>query len=79
MSRAGTPTDHGSADRFVGVFKLAVAERGAYQTLGQFLQAAQDSIAFYNGVRPHESLGDVSPDQFAQEQGLLPVPSPTLI
>lgn len=44
MSRAGTPTDNGYAERFVGVFKLAVAERWAYHTLGQFLQAAQDWI-----------------------------------
>lgn len=79
MSRAGTPTDNGYAERFVGVFKLAVAERCAYQTLGQFLQAAQDWVQFYNGVRPHESLGYVSPDQFAQEHGLPPVPSPTLL
>jgi D-alanyl-D-alanine carboxypeptidase (penicillin-binding protein 5/6) len=33
MSRAGTPTDNGSAERFVEVFKLAVAERRAYHTL----------------------------------------------
>ena len=79
MSRAGTPTDNGYAERFVGVFKLAVAERCAYQTLGQFLQAAQDWVRFYNGVRPHESLDYVSPDQFAQEHGLPPVPSPTLM
>jgi transposase InsO family protein len=79
MSRAGTPTDNGYAERFVGVFKLAVAERRLYHTLGQFLQAAQDWVHFYNGVRPHESLGYISPDQFALEHGLPPVPSPTLL
>jgi len=78
MSRAGTPTDNGYAERFVGLFKLAVAERCRYQTLGEFLHAAQRWIHFYNGVRPHESLGFVSPDQFALEHGLPPVPSPTL-
>ena len=45
---------------------------------GQFLQAAQDWVQFYNGVRPHESLDYVSPDQFALEHGLPPVPSPIL-
>jgi transposase InsO family protein len=30
MSRAGTPTDNGYAERFVGIFKLAVAERYRY-------------------------------------------------
>jgi transposase InsO family protein len=65
MSRAGTPTDNGYAERFVGVFKQAVAERRRYQTLGQFLQAAEDWTNFYNHLRPHEGLGNCSPDQFA--------------
>ncbi len=37
MSRAGTPTDKGFAEKFVGQFKLSVAERRKYQTLGAFL------------------------------------------
>jgi putative transposase len=40
ISRADTPTDNGYAGRFVGMFKLAVAERYRYQSLGAFLQAA---------------------------------------
>jgi putative transposase len=75
MSRAGTPTDNGFAERFVGQFKLSVAERRRYQTLGMFLQAAEDWINFYNHIRPHEGLGDLSPDQFAQGHGL-PVSEP---
>ncbi len=67
MSRAGTPTDNGYAERFVGQFKLSVAERRHYHTLGEFLQAAEDWVNFYNERRPHEGLGDLSPDQFARE------------
>jgi putative transposase len=78
MSRAGTPTDNGYAERFVGLFKLAVAERCRYQTLGEFLRAAQEWVQFYNTIRPHESLAYRSPDQFAQEHGLPAVPSITL-
>ena len=48
MSRAGTPTDNGYAERFVGVFKLAVADRRLYHTLGEFLRTAEDWINFYN-------------------------------
>lgn len=79
MSRAGTPTDNGYAERFVGLFKLAVAERYRYQTLGEFLRAAQDWVQFYNSLRPHEGLGDRSPDQFAREQDLPPVAPITLL
>jgi putative transposase len=78
MSRAGTPTDNGYAERFVGLFKLAVAERCRYQTLGEFLRAAQEWVQFYNTVRPHESLAYRSPEQFAMEHGLPAVPSITL-
>jgi putative transposase len=74
MSRAGTPTDNGYAERFVGVFKLAVAERRPYQTLGDFLRAAEAWVNFYNRERPHESLRYLSPNQFAEEQQLQTLP-----
>jgi putative transposase len=74
MSRAGTPTDNGYAERFVGVFKLAVAERRPYQTLGEFLRAAEAWINFYNRERPHESLGYRSPNRFAEEHHLQTLP-----
>ncbi len=74
MSRAGTPTDNGYAERFVGTFKQAVAERRRYQTLGHFLEAAEKWINFYNHVRPHEGIGNYSPDQFACREGLPPAP-----
>ncbi len=74
MSRAGTPTDNGYAERFVGIFKLAVAERRPYHTLGEFLQAAEDWINFYNSQRPHEALHYRSPNQFAEEEDLPTLP-----
>src|SRR5260221_5813662 len=74
MSRAGTPTDNGYAERFVGIFKLAVAERRPYQTLGEFLRAAEAWVNFYNRMRPHESLGYRSPNQFAEEHHLQTLP-----
>lgn len=70
MSRAGTPTDNGYAERFVGQFKLSVAERRRYETLGVFFQAAEDWINFYNEIRPHEGLNDLSPNHYAQAHGL---------
>ena len=70
MSRAGNPTDNGYVERFIGVFKLAVAERKRYRTLGEFLQAAEDWINFYNQVRPHQGLDYRSPDQFAHDNRL---------
>jgi len=74
MSRAGTPTDNPYAERFVGTFKHAVVRRTRYYTIGQFLEAAEAWINFYNERRPHESLKNLSPKQFATANGLPTVP-----
>jgi putative transposase len=74
MSRAGTPTDNGYAERFVGQFKLSVAERRSYRTLGDFLRAAEAWVNFYNQDRPHEGLDQQSPDHYARENGLPTAP-----
>jgi putative transposase len=79
MSRAGTPTDNGYAERFVGVFKLAVADRRSSHTLGEFLRAAQAWINFYHQERPHEGLDTLSPLQFAQQHELEDIPSLVLL
>jgi transposase InsO family protein len=51
MSRAGTPTDHGGAERFVRSFKLAVADRRPYSTQGQFLRAYHWYVQFLLHLR----------------------------
>jgi putative transposase len=79
MSRAGTPTDNGYAERFVGIFKLAVAERYPYHSLGAFLRAAETWANFYNQHRPHEGLGNLSPQQFAELYSLEKITSLALI
>ena len=78
MSRAGTPTDNAYAERFVETFKLAVAERCRYETLGEFLRVAQQWVTFYNTTRPHEGLEYLSPEQYAREHGLPDASSITL-
>lgn len=77
MSRAGTPTDNPFAERFVGSFKHAVVRRRKYYTLGAFLDAAKQWINFYNNRRPHESLGQVSPNDYALQHNLRIVPNLT--
>ena len=71
MSRAGTPTDNPFAD---GTFKHAVVKKRKYQTLGAFLEAAKKWINFYNNRRPHESLGQISPNEYALKNNMRIVP-----
>jgi putative transposase len=75
MSRAGTPTDNGYAERFVGSFKLAVADRRPDHRLGEFLRAAETWINLYNQERPLEGLENLSPLHYARENGLEDIPS----
>ena len=70
MSRAGTPTDNGIAERFVGTFKLAVVEKKKYKTLGEFITEAEHWLNFYNNQRPHSSLKYKSPNQYARDNNL---------
>lgn len=74
MSRAGTPTDNAIAERFVGIFKLAVVYRYWYETIGEFVNFAQQWLNFYNNQRPHEALKMLSPNQYARKKGLKTLP-----
>jgi putative transposase len=83
MSRAGTPTDNAIAERFVGTFKHAVVQRYSFQNIGEFEEAANNWLNFYNNERPHQSLKinnkQHSPNNFAQKQGLKTIPYLTSI
>lgn len=74
MSRAGTPTDNPYAERFVGIFKHAVVRRRKYYTLGEFITSAKQWINFYNNDRPHESLGQISPNNYAMKNNIAEIP-----
>jgi putative transposase len=74
MSRAGTPTDNGAAERMVGEFKHAVLRRMNYRTIGQLLREAERWINYYNERRPHGRLNYQSPNAYAAEKGLGTVP-----
>ena len=70
MSRPGTPTDNPFSERFVRTFKLAVTKRYKYQNLDEFVEFATKWLNFYNNQRPHHSLRQKSPNQYARELGL---------
>lgn len=78
MSRAGTPTDNGIAERFVGTFKHAVVDRYSYETIGDFIHLAEQWLNFYNNTRPHQSLDMKSPNEFAKLYGIKGIPYLTI-
>jgi len=74
MSRAGTPTDNGKAERLVGIVKHSVCRRKPYHSIGELLAFAKHWVNFYNERRPHESLRLLSPNAYAQTKDLEMVP-----
>ena len=74
MSRAGTPTDNGAAERMVGEIKHAIMRRMKYENIGQLLTEAERWINYYNERRPHGRLNYKSPNAYAEELGLGKVP-----
>lgn len=70
MSRAGTPTDNGYAERFVGTFKHSVVERYRYEKIEEFAEFANKWLNYYNNRRPHQSLRQKSPNEYARENKL---------
>lgn len=78
MSRAGTPTDNGGAERLVGEFKHAVLRRMSYRTIGQLLAEAERWVNYYNERRPHGRLNYQSPNAYAETYGLGKAPHITV-
>ncbi len=74
MSPAGTPTDNAYAERFVGIFKVAVVEGYRYANVAEFEHFATKWLHFYNERLPHQSLKQKSPNNFARENGIDTVP-----
>lgn len=70
MSRAGTPTDNGYAERFVGTFKHSVVERYRYEKIEEFAEFTNKWLNYYNNRRPHQSLEQKSPNEYAREKRL---------
>jgi putative transposase len=51
-----------------------VVRKRRYETLGSFLEEAERWINFYNNRRPHESIGQMAPNEYAKKNGFPIVP-----
>lgn len=67
MSRTGNCDDNAVTESFFGTLKGECVERFSFQTRGQAKQALFEYVeCFYNRIRRHSSLGDVSPVAYEQ-------------
>ena len=65
MSGKGNCYDNAVAESFFGTLKKELVYRNTYKTRWEARQSIFDYIEiFYNRIRKHSSLGNVSPDEF---------------
>jgi putative transposase len=62
--RPGRPMQNGHVERLNRTYREEVLNCYVFETLGEVRQMTAEWIARYNEIRPHESLGNLSPRQY---------------
>jgi putative transposase len=68
FSRPGKPTDNAFIESFNGSFRDECLNVNWFQTLGDARAKIETWRKEYNDFRPHSSLGDLTPRDFARKQ-----------
>ena len=64
FSNPVTPHDNAVAEAFLRIMKREEISHNYYHTLEELETIVADFIEFYNKMRPHRKLQNLSPDQF---------------
>jgi putative transposase len=75
----GKPVQNALIERFNGTFRREVLDKYAFETLERVRHKTHQWMLHYNYERPHDSLQDLTPHEFALQYGkLLPAHIKTL-
>ena len=66
----GRPMQNGYIERFNRTYREEVLNCYVFETLGEVRRMTSEWMPRYNEVRPHESLGDLSPRQYLMAKSL---------
>ena len=62
LTRPATPTTTGKIERFHRTLRLEFDTRQVFRSLKLAQQALDEWVVYYNTARPHQSLGDATPE-----------------
>ena len=72
----GKPTQNSYVERFNRTYRTEVLDLYVFNSLAEVREATEEFIREYNEERPHESLGDMPPTEFAARRARgCPLPS----
>jgi transposase InsO family protein len=69
LTRPATPTTTGKIERFHRTLRLEFDTRQVFRTIKIAQQALDEWVIYYNTARPHQSLGDATPESRFQLSG----------
>ena len=61
----GKPMQNGFIERFNRTYREEVLDMYVFNTIGEVREITEAWLLDYNGLRPHESLGNLTPHEFA--------------
>jgi len=66
--QSGKPAQNAFIERFNRIFREDALDAYLFDTLDEVQAIADDWLDEYNAIRPHESLGGISPYQYQSKQ-----------
>jgi hypothetical protein len=77
LTRPASPTTTGKIERFHRTMRIEFNTRQVFRSLRIAQQAMDEWVAYYNTARPHQSLGDATPESRFRLTGQVRGPRPT--
>jgi transposase InsO family protein/transposase-like protein len=64
FSNPGSPLDNAVAESFFSIMKREELSHNYYHSEEELQKTVDDYVGFFNEMRPHRTLGDLSPDKY---------------